>query len=74
MDLEGRERPGPKRERHLDWVPMVEYCPDCTRQVVWFKRVDSGLVNKTTLIEPRVRRFRRCAGCAAKTWHRRVTA
>jgi hypothetical protein len=72
MDTEtDRERPGPKRERHLDFIPQIEYCPECTRQIVWQKRISNGAAvdSMPYHLPPRAgtgRRFKRCCVCAAK--------
>jgi hypothetical protein len=83
MDTEtDRERPGPKRHRILDWIPRVEYCPECAKQIVWQERI-----NKRIVVEPIAYhlpsragtklRFRRCCVCAeieARPWRKRRAA
>ena len=74
MDTEtDREKPGPKRARILDWIPRVEYCGDCGRQIVWYEQIADG----TTLMSLSIRRppqagtrprFKRCCDCAAAMW------
>jgi hypothetical protein len=64
-----RARPGPKRERHLDWVPRVEYCGECTLQIVWHEQIGSEQKFKTT--NGRTHRFRRCEFCTAAHFARR---
>ena len=68
-----RERPGRKRARILDWIPRVEYCPECTRQIIWYERINKRLtlLSLSSKRPPQVgtkRRFKRCCDCAAAMW------
>lgn len=80
MDTETeRARPGPKRARILDWIPRVEYCPECTGQIVWYEQITDGttlmsLSNKRPPQSGTRRRFKRCCDCAAAMWARRGRA
>ena len=68
-----RERPGPKRQRFLDWIPHPEYCGDCGKQIVWFERLnpESDKPGLKSMPQRKTRRFRRCCDCAAALGRRR---
>ena len=76
---ETRGKPGPKRARILDWIPRVEYCGDCGRQIVWHERITDGttLMSISSKRPPQAGtgpRFKRCCDCAAAMWARRGRA
>ena len=61
--------PGPKRPRSYDFDVNYEPCEDCSAQIKWWSPTTT---KPGTCPGPMLKRYKRCADCAAKVRQRRT--